>query len=108
MSFANYIIKDANNNSEFNLGDLDIDFSNIECENVEISNSLKAPEITKLNEDITELKTEINLIKTDIAVFKTDVIELINSINLALNIDNVSKTISTTYDFEISGTLTQG
>ena len=109
MSLANFIQKDTTDgDTEFKLGNIDFDLSNIECENVEISHSLKAPEITKINNNIEDLKTEISSMKTDIQIFKADVIELINTITLALNINTENKKITTTYDFEIRGNLIQG
>ena len=109
MSLANFISKDiTDGDTEFKLGNIDFDLSNIECENVKISNSIEAPQITKINNDIEDLKTEISSMKTDIQIFKADVIELINTITLALNINTENKKITTTYDFEIRGNLIQG
>lgn len=109
MSLANYISKNnQTNEKEFKIGDIDFDLTDVECVTLRVEEKLEAPEIIKINEEITNIKSEITAIKNDIIAFKQDTLDVVNQILQALQIDNVNKKITTDYNFEVTGNLSQG
>eukprot|EP00466_Bigelowiella_natans_P009746 jgi/Bigna1/137805/aug1.41_g12513 len=109
MSFANYLNVDRTTKAvEFNVGNVDFDLDDIECDKIKVNDQLQAPEITSLQNEVGEIKSEINAIKNDIISFKADVLDTINQILQALQIDHTNKNITTAYDLKVTGNLEQG
>jgi len=108
MSFANFINKSNNKPPEINFGNIELDMDDIEVDTIVINKSITAPQIDDINSEIVNIKADIQLMRTEIDIFKNDVIEQINRILTALNIDTENKKITTTYDLDIQGKLTQG
>eukprot|EP00466_Bigelowiella_natans_P015145 jgi/Bigna1/126454/aug1.2_g1162 len=101
MSFANYLNVDRTTKAvEFNVGNVDFDLDDIECDKIKVNDQLQAPEITSLQNEVGDIKSEINAIKNDIISFKADVLDTINQILQALQIDHTNKSITTAYDLK--------
>eukprot|EP00466_Bigelowiella_natans_P009938 jgi/Bigna1/144145/aug1.84_g18853 len=109
VSFANHLNVDGTTKAvEFNVGNVDFDSDDIECDKIKASDQLQAPEITSLQNEVGEMKSETNATKNDIASFKADVLDATNQTLQALQTDHANKNTTTACDLKVTGNLEQG
>ena len=95
MSLANYLLLDNKSNKrEFNLGNVNVDLSEIEADNVVILNSLKAPEIDELNKKIDNLQQQITDLTTSIYILSDQLSPFLQSFNITNTDITIEKSVT--------------
>ena len=95
MSLANYLLLDNKSNKrEFNLGNVQVDLSEIEADTVIIQNSLKAPEIDELNKKIDNLQQQINDLTTSIYILSDQLNPFLQSFNITNTDITIDKNVT--------------
>ena len=100
MSFANFLGSNAKSGkTEFDLGDIEIDFDNVEVETLDVKQQLKAPEITELQTTNATLQQELFMMKQTIDELK----EQLEVMKQVWSIDVETRTMSTLFDVSFQG-----
>eukprot|EP00466_Bigelowiella_natans_P011403 jgi/Bigna1/140060/aug1.54_g14768 len=109
MSFANHLNVDGTTKAaEFNVGNVDFDSDDIECDEIKANDQLTAPEISSPQNEVGETKSEMNAMKNDIASFKADVLDATNQTLQALQMDHANKNMTIACDLKVTGNSEQG
>eukprot|EP00466_Bigelowiella_natans_P004856 jgi/Bigna1/143224/aug1.77_g17932 len=109
VSFANCSNVDGTTKAaEFNVGNVDFDLDDIECDEIKANDQLQAPEITSPQSEAGETKSEMNATKNDITSFKADVLDAMNQMPQALQMDHANKSTTTAHDLKVTGNSEQG